>query len=272
LKHRLIVSALAAAFPLISQGQDGGTLFDDSRVEFRVGGQIFTNLSTRLRIDSETLGIGTELSLEQDLSVEDALQVGRVDAVFRFNRRHGVAMSFYDIARDGAKLTTEDIQFGDTFYPEGTPVNSEFDQNIFKLAYRFRFVEKERATFGGSFGLHTMQIDTSLRALDGALVQEQSADAPLPVFGVQGTYEFGERWRFNGSAEWFDVQVGDLQGTFLDALLSVEHETFENFGIGFGLNRFQLDVEAGDENLRGMIDITFDAAVIYFLGSFGLID
>ncbi len=115
------------------------------------------------------------------------------------------------------------------------------------------------------------KVETALRALDGSVVQERDADAPLPVIGLEGTYALADRWRLTGSMEWFDMQSGDLQGTLVDLLASVEHQTFENVSFGIGLNRFQFDFEAGDENLSGKIDVTFDAAVIYVKGSFGSI-
>jgi len=268
--NAIIATAILACNLAHAQGDDSGA--SDARVDFRIGAQLFADFSTVLRIDSERFGFGTEIELEEDLAIEDAIQVGRLDATFRFNKRHGIAMSFYDIERDGTRLTDKDIGFGETFYPEGTPVQSEFNERIIKAAYRYRFLSKQKAEMSGSFGLHTMQIETALRALDGSLVQEQEADAPLPVFGIHGAYRFGAKWRFTGSVEWFDVQVGDFQGTFLDALIAVEHDTFENVGFGFGFNRFSLDVEAGNSNLRGLLDITFDAGIVYFTGSFGSID
>ncbi len=122
---------------------------------------------------------------------------------------------------------------------------------------------------GASFGLHTIQLKHSVQSDNGSLSQSNTADAPLPVLGIHGSYRFAPKWRFVGSAEWFDVQAGDLQGTFLDAIVSVEHDTFENVGFGFGFNRLELDLAAGDENLRGLIAIKFDAAMFYVKGGFG---
>jgi hypothetical protein len=260
------------SLPCIADAQEGQTRFGDGRFEFRIGGQAFTGYETRLRIDSERLGLGTELTIEDELFVEDDISIGRVDVNYRFNQRHSIATSFYNIDRTGTRLTERDIGFGETFFPAGTPVESEFNQDVIKLAYRFRFIDRPRAWLSGSFGLHTLQLATSIRAFDGSLTSEQDADAPLPVFGVQGAYRFGEKWSFQGSTEWFDVQTGDFKGTFLDAILSLEHQTFDRFSLGFGLNRFNLDIESGDENLRGIVEVTYDAALIYFKGSFGSVD
>ncbi len=66
--------------------------------------------------------------------------------------------------------------------------------------------------------------------------------------------------------EWFDVKTGDLSGVFSDAVFSVEHDTWDRFGFGFGINSFGLDVRSGDEDLKGMIDIQFDSIIVYFKG------
>ena len=242
---------------------------DEQRFSYRVGAQLFTSFSSRLRIDSETLGRGTEFSVENDLSVEESFQILRLDGVYRFGRRHSIAASFYDIQRDGARTISRDIQYGDETFPIDSAVASSFDQSIIKLAYRYQFMNRPRLDMAASFGLHTLQVEQSLRTTNGLLAASSSADAPLPVLGIQGSYRFTPKWRITGSAEWFDVQAGDLKGTFLDALVAVEHDTFEKVGFGFGFNRLELDVEAGDKNLRGQVDLTFDAAVIYVKGGFG---
>jgi hypothetical protein len=269
-RAKLLAIGLLTSSSSLAQLPDS-TAFDD-RFEVRVGGQVFTEFTTRLRIDSESLGLGTEIDLEEDLDVEERISIARLDGLFRINRRHSLAMSLYDISREGVRTTTREINYGDAVFPVGTPVISEFEQKIIKLAYRFRFVSKSRAELSGSFGLHTMQLRSALRAVDGSIAQTRDADAPLPVIGVQGSYRFADRWRFSGSVEWFDIQSGDLQGTFTDFVVAVEHDTTERFGFGVGFNRLGLRFEAGDENLSGRLDVGFAAALIYFRGRFGTVD
>jgi hypothetical protein len=261
-----ILLLLFAPVVASAQGDDNR---NPDRFQFRVGTQIFSSFTSVFRLDSETLGLGTEIGLEDDVGLEERIQVLRLDGTYNFNRRHNVALSFYDIERTGTRLTARDIQFGDEFFPAGTPVVSSFDQQILKLSYGYNFLVRERGVLGGSFGLHNMRFGTGLQAADASLGEDASADAPLPVFGLRGHYRFAERWRLVGSIEWFDVQVGDVQGTFEDFIVSVEHDTFDRFGFGFGLNNFGLDVEAGDEDLKGIIDLSFDSVVVYVRGSWG---
>ena len=264
---RVLVASIVVLTAPVAVAQEA--VGDQERFTFRVGAQLFTSFSSTLRVDSETLGLGTEFKLEDDLSVEDSFQILRLDGAYYFNQRHSIAASFYDIQRDGSRPISRDIMFADEIFPINTVLESQFDQSIIKLAYHYQFLNRPKLDMSASAGLHTMKIKTALAAADGSRVQTSDADAPLPVIGIQGAYRFSPKWRVVGSAEWFDIQSGDFKGTFLDALFSVEYEISERYGIGFGFNRFGLDVESGDENLKGEIDITFDAAVLYFKGGFG---
>ena len=166
-------------------------------------------------------------------------------------------------------MLSRDISFGDENFSVNAIVKSDFDQSIIKLAYRYQFLDRPKFDLRASFGLHMMKINTELATTDGSRSQTADADAPLPVFGIQGAYRFSPKWRVVGSAEWFDVEAGDYKGTFLDALFSIEYKISERYGVGFGFNRFELDVEMDAENFNGEVTITFDAAVLYFKGGFG---
>jgi hypothetical protein len=118
-------------------------------------------------------------------------------------------------------------------------------------------------------GLHTMKFHTGLRALDGDEEKRNSTEAPLPSVGIRGQYRFGEKWRFVGKINWLDVTAGDYRGTFADTLLTVEHDTWDRIGLGFGINSFGLKLESRDSGLRGLVDISFDSFVVFFKGHFG---
>ena len=76
-------------------------------------------------------------------------------------------------------------------------------------------------------------------------------------------------WRFEGKINWLDVSAGEYRGTFSDTLLTVEHDTWDRVGLGFGINSFGLKLESHDSGLRGIIDINFDSFVVFFKGHFG---
>lgn len=241
----------------------------DGKFYFRVGGQAFSRFRTTLRIDSETLGRGTEVELETTAGLEETINVGRLDGIYRFTDRHSAAFSYYDIERTGARTLDKEIKWGEEVFPISATVESRFRQRIFKAAYAYTFLIRPKGVMAASVGLHTIRFETGLRAFNGSRATSNSADAPLPLIGIRGQYRFGEKWRFVGSVEWLDVSAGDFSGTFSDTILTVEHDTWDRFGFGFGINSFGLDVSAGDANLKGTIDIRFDSFIVYFKGNFG---
>jgi len=267
-KFWFIVAALAAPSLAVSQTPESELL--DGKFYFRVGGQAFTQYSTTLRVDSETLGRGTELTFESDTNLEEKINVARLDGRYRFTDRHSMAFSYYDVDRTGSRIIDLDIKWADLIFPDGIRVDSRFRQRILKLSYAYTFLIRPKGVMAVSAGLHTMRFDAGLQALDlSRRERSATADAPLPVFGIRGQYRFADRWRLVGQMEWFDVKTGDFSGTFSDAILSVEHDTWDRFGLGFGFNSFSLDVRSGDEDLKGIIDIEFDSFVVYFKGHFG---
>jgi hypothetical protein len=250
-----------------AQEDSGGS--DRARFTYRVGAQLFSDFTSHLRVDSETLGRGTEIVLEDDLSVEDSLQILRFDGTYRFNERHAVNASIYNIKRRGGNTLSKEIQFGDQVFSIDTEVESTFRQGILKLVYSYRFLDRPNLDLGATIGVHTMKLRSDIVATDGSRAETRKTDAPLPVIGIQGSYRFSPKWRLVGSTEWFDIKSGDAQGTFLDALFSVEYDISDHYGIGFGFNRFELDVISGDEKLKGAVFLKFDAALLYFKGGFG---
>jgi hypothetical protein len=260
---------LALLVPGLALAQAPESELLNGKFNFRIGGQAFTQLRTTIRIDSETLGRGTEVTLEDDTALEESITVLRLDGNYRFTDRHSMTFSYYDIDRTGSRTIDREIEWGEEVFPVNTTLESFYRQEVFKLSYGYTFLIRPRGFLLASAGLHTMKFDTGLRAFDGSRQTSNSTDAPLPVVGLRGQYRFSDKWRLVGSVDMFGVEVGDYEGRWSDLLLSVEHDTWDRFGFGFGFNTLGLDVRAGDENLMGTIDISFDSFVVYFKGHLG---
>ena len=66
------------------------------------------------------------------------------------------------------------------------------------------------------------------------------------------------------SAELLQVSVNDeFKGSIVDQLLTLEHDTFDNFGWGLGLNAFRLDMEVIDGGLSGEIEYAYQGLMLY---------
>ena len=265
-------AGVALAALVLSMGPLGAaaqTAEAPRRVEFRLGLQAFTEFTSAVRVDSVSRGIGTRLTLETDVDLDERTRVARADLFYHFNSRHYVVFASYDIERTGTRQVSRQIRFGEQTYELGTSLSATFDEEVAKLAYGYNVLVRPRATLGPSFGLHVMRFEVGLAVSALSRRYEARTTAPLPVVGVRGDYRFGERWALRGALDLFDVEVGDVEGVFRDVILTFEHDTFDRVGFGFGFNVNSLDVDSGDDDFRGVIDLSFRSAMVYVRGRFG---
>jgi len=262
----IVLVLLAPSFTL---AQAPETELVNEKFYFRVGGQAFTRLRTTVRIDSERVGNGTEFTLEDATNLEEKIAIARLDGIYRFTDKHSMGFSYYDIDRTGSAILDEEITWDGEVFPIDITVESLFRQQVLEISYAYSFLLRPKGVMAVTAGLHTMKFHTGLREVGGDKERTNSTEAPLPSIGIRGQYRFGEKWRFVGKINWLDVSVGDYRGKLADTLLTVEHDTWDRVGLGFGINSFGLKLESGDANLKGFFDIKFDSFVVFFKGHFG---
>ncbi len=227
-----------------------------------LGAAAFRKFNTSLQVSGDA-GAGANLDMEDLLGLEESSTVARLDGRYGFNRRHWLEFSYYDIQRDGNRSVAEDIDFGDVTIPAGD-VDSKFDTQIFKLAYRYNFVTDPRTVIGASFGVHLMRIDTALKSEDFDVSESFKVNAPLPLIGLHGAYALSEKWSLNASAEFLQFDLGAYRGLITDTRLTLNHDTFEHFGWGIGFNGFQVDANVdGNNDLSAELDYGYQGVMLY---------
>lgn len=240
--------------------------YEWKRFSLGLGAQLIADMNTTMRVDSPTLGVGTEVDLEDDLGVDDSLFLGRMDAEWRFARRHALDFSLFKLGREGTRVIDRDLQIGDVVFPLNAEVESEADQLVVKLAYRYSFLNRERWHVGASFGAHTM--DWSTRWESGGLALEEDYDVlvPLPVVGLFGSWALTPRLYLSASSEFFGLEYEEFDGFLNNTRLALEHRTFEHLGLGLGLDYFLMN--AGVENDSGSLsaEVEYD-----YLGLMGFV-
>ena len=223
-----------------------------------VGAQLVATVDTTLRVDSPTLGVGSEMDLESDFNVDDRLFVGRVDADWWFAKRHALDFSAFKISREGTRVIDRDIQIGDTFFPVDTEVTAESDLLMVKLAYRYSFLYRPRWRAGASLGLHTVNWNSSWTAGALALDEEFDYTIPLPVLGVFASYAITPRLYLDASSEFFSLEYEEYDGFVNNTRLNLEHHTFEHVGFGIGLDYFLVNASAESESGHLSAETEFD--------------
>ena len=233
------------------------------------GGALLGNFTTDVRLDSSTLGRGTGINFEDELGFTSSTEVGRLDAYWRITRHHRIDFSYFDIERTHVRTIDRDLQWGEVVFPINTTVTSFFDTEIFKGAYRWTPFAHDTWELGVSVGFHWMDLASGIGSPAVTGSEDFSADAPLPVVGLHGEWEFLPRLRLRASTELFGVSLenvgsfDDVQGFITDNLLAVEWDTLDFLGLGVGYNYFLLDLSVGSDRLTFSGEYSYSGVLVY---------
>jgi len=227
-------------------------------------GVFVTDRGTSVRLDSNSLGTGTDISFEGDLGLDSSDSVARLDGYYRFNEKHRVNFSVFDMSRDSSAALVGDIQYGETVFAVNTVVNSDFDLTITKLAYTYSFFRRDNAYVGVTIGVYVA--DSKIRVAEENLGQIESSGitAPLPVIGLRGEYDFADKWRFSASGEFFAVEFDNVDGHLVDLYLGIDYRFSEHVAIGLGYNAVDIEVDASKNDFMGKLDWGYDGALLFF--------
>ncbi len=235
----------------------------DDRFSINLGAFI-TDRDTDTRLDSDALGKGTEIDFEEDLGLDSSDTVFRLDGHYRFNERHRVNFSVFDLSRDSSATIQRDIQFGDEIFLIDTVVNSEFDITIIRLTYTYSFWQRDNGYIGVTFGVHVADSKISLAEQNLGQSEISEITAPLPVLGLRGEYEITDRLTLTAVGEFFTVEFNDVDGSLVDLYVGIDYQVIEHVAVGLGFNSVNLDVDASKNDFSGSLDWRYQGALLFF--------
>jgi hypothetical protein len=227
-------------------------------------GVFFTSRDTITRLDGDVPGSGEDVDLENDFGFDASDAVFRIDGYFRFNEKHRLDLSAFDLSRSASKRIQKDIEWDGSTYPIDTVIDAGLDLTIYKLAYTWSFMRREKGYLGASAGLYVADIGTSLAAAAIGQSSNRSTTAPLPVIGLRGQYDFSDKWSLRGSAELFAFEYGDFDGSLYDVYAGLDYQLFEHMAIGVGVNSVDFNVGVTKTNFNGDLDWRYTGGLLFF--------
>ena len=123
-------------------------------------GVFFASRDTITRLDGDVPDSGTDVDLESDLGLDASDAVFRLDGYFRFNEKHRLDFSAFDLSRTASKQIQKDIEWDGSVYPIDTVIDAGLDLKIYKLAYTWSFMRRDKGYLGASAGLYVADIGT----------------------------------------------------------------------------------------------------------------
>jgi hypothetical protein len=151
-------------------------------VDVETGG-VFPGYSD-VRIPGDT---GTLFSLTDDLSTDSSLFI-RFRVGFRFHPRHTVTVLVAPLSLNGGGTVDFPIDFNGLTFPAGTPLDSYYKFNSYRLSWRYGIKEGEKLRIG--LGLTAKVRDAAIELSGGGQTTRNSNVGPVPLLN------FFLEWRF----------------------------------------------------------------------------
>jgi hypothetical protein len=232
-------------------------------------GWFLNDFNTELRVDSESLGLGTIIDVEEVLDLDEEISVWRVDGQYRFshNGRHKIDFMLYDLSRDATRTLSRDIQFEDRVFTVGTTVDTTFNLQILKAAYAYSLMLNETFDISVSAGIHFQDIKFQLEDIGKGIEEELDLIAPLPVIGLRADIALTEKLYLKESLDLFYLKYEDFRGRLIDFNLALEYKIRDQVGVGLGWESNRIEVEAEDEDapldIIGKLDFWYSGVWLY---------
>lgn len=231
-------------------------------------GVFLTDRDSKTSLDGAAGDPGTDVDLEKDLGLSRSDSVFRVDAYYKFNEKHRIDFSWFDLSRSSSTQIERDIEWNGTVFPVSTVVNSDFDLTINKLAYTWVFKRNAKNFLGLSAGLYVADTGTSIDAPNLSTREIASVTAPLPVIGLRGQHYLSERWSVRGSIELFLFEYNDWDGDLVDLYVGVDYELSNTLSLGAGFNAVTFDLGVNKANFTGSLDWAYSGGMAFIRASF----
>jgi len=210
-------------------------------------------VSTDLRYDDSAGLLGTELVGERDLGLDDELNKGTLELMFRMLDRHRVRADFFQLKRGGTAQMTRTVRFGDETYGVSDTVVTTSDIRFFGLTYTYSFLRAERFEFSAGGGLHLFQVE-GMASVPARRVQENfDAAGPFPTLAVDGTYRVTDRFSLNARAQYFGIGIDDVDGSLGIYHADVQFRAWPNLALGLGYTKTSLHVDSTDDSFSGRL-------------------
>ncbi len=175
----------------------------------------------------------------------------------------------YDV--DGLRVWEDSLQLpGGAEIPVGATVTSSFDARWFILEATYSFYRSESVDAGIGFGVHSVDLDTTLTAR--IQVGNQEAEvisgnldtlAPLPNMLAYASWKFAPRWSLVGRIGYFTLDYDKYSGDMVNAHGMLNYSLSQRWALGVGYQRVDLNLVVNENRYAQIYDINFSGLLAF---------
>lgn len=226
------------------------------------------SVSTDARFDSSAGVPGTPFNAETDLGLDDKLDQGRVELIFRLRDRHRMRVDYLKIDRDGNRLLNRPITFGNSTYNLNDRVLSTVSWRMLGVTYTWSALRKERYELGVGIGVNLVEAEARGEVRARNLREKGAGVGPMPTVAVDGTWQIAKRWSLNARAQQLSLSVSNVKGSMADYHLDAQYRWVPNAAVGIGYSMFKTDVSLKGSGSPGQFALDSRGPELFFRVSF----
>ena len=262
--HRIIIQTAILLTLLLSTtvtfAQDSTEYHPYFTRDFELGaGAFFMDKSLELRVDGSDPGDNIEFDEVARLDNDDVS--GALSFRWRFGEKWGFWAQGWKISESGGAVLTENVEWEDVEFREGTFAEAGFDLGVVRLFLGRKFFERPNQEFGVGIGAHWMEFDAFMEGQILTSIGDTEfyrgtveADFPLPNLGAWYAWSWSPKWLFSARLDWLDVSLGDYSGGLWNSQAGVQWQAFDHLAIGLFYSGFLLDADVKKSDWRGKVE------------------
>lgn len=249
-----------AELPAWAPGPKPRVVEDRLRVEVNA---LFSSVDTQLRVDPSTLQLGTKIDAEDDLGLKDSELMPQAELTLLPGKHHLIRLSALSTRRSAQTIIDRTIRFDDQVYLVGERVDSEINIGLFGLTYGYRFIANDRAELTATFGIQVASVEANALVRSRVIREAEDGVAPLPLMGVEGRFDFTDRWSAEARLQYLSANIDDVDGAIMDARLAVTWRMNPYLVFGLGYRNFSLEVDSQNVDTPGLVDMKIAGPLLF---------
>jgi len=233
-------------------------------------GMYFPTREVMFRVDGSVAGPGDNIDFEEQLGLRKSDETFALNFGWRFGEKWQVEGQYFDSSGRRDWVLEEDVEWNDIIFNQGTSVGIGQDFSLLRVFFARRFESSENHEFGIGAGLHWLELSAFI---EGNVIiggggnefrrESVTAEFPLPNIGAWYIYSFSSKWALKTRLDWLSADVGDYDGTLINASIGLNYQMFQHFGVGLNYNFFDLDVGVDRPNWRGEVELKYEGPFAY---------
>ena len=223
------------------------------------------SIDTSVRLDSDVSNVGTDIDLEDTTGLEDKKTLGALSLSYQISKKVWLESSYFELSRSGQRQLEADIEFGEEVFEIDETIDTRFNVDIARMGIGYAFYSASDFTLGLTGGFHITRFDIGIASESTGASEAIEETAPLPYVGLNINYLLSHKLSLGIHAEWFGVEVNDIDGSLTNADLALGYKFSRNFSVGLGYSYYQLKVssEGFSDGLSGEIEYTYKGPLLF---------